>query len=84
MQAERGQSDIMQRAVHIWKKLLRTATQAESKQVQDVTTFMSVKGSGEEKEKSWEGGMEMEKPGGGSGDTPDGLRSCRASLFLGW
>ena len=59
----------MQRSVHIWKKLLRTATKAESKQVQDVTAFMSAKGSGEEKEKSREGGMKMEQPGG-SGDAP--------------
>lgn len=51
----------MQRAVHIWKKLLRTAT--ESKQVQDVTAFLSAEGSGWQEGNSQEGGMEMQQMG---------------------
>lgn len=70
MQAGRGCGNIMQRAGHIWKMLLHTATEAESKQVQDVTTFVSAKGSGLEGEKSRESGMKMQQPGG-SGDAPN-------------
>lgn len=57
-QAGRGHRDVMQRAAHIWKKLPSTATRAESKQVQDVTTGMSAAGRGWGSQRSWEGGME--------------------------
>lgn len=79
----------MQRAVHIWKKLLRTATEAESKQVQDVTTFMSAKGSGSEKEKE-PGRWDEDGAIWGLRGHPqprcrvaDALRSCWVSLLLG-
>lgn len=54
-QAGRGHGDVMQRAAHIWKKLLSTATRAESKQVQDVTTGMSAAGRGWGSQRSWDG-----------------------------
>lgn len=80
--AGRGHGDVTQRAAHIWKKLLRTATGAESKQVQDVTARMSAARSGSRNHRSGEGGMRMEQPRG-SGNAPNALQSKCAALFLG-
>lgn len=86
-QAGRGHGDVMQRAAHIWKELLSTATRAESKQVQDVTTWMSelgvaggARGAGKVEGKSprWDDNPQ------GSGDAPSALQSHCAALVLGW